>query len=73
MPRSRGGTISLDNLLPSCVYCNNLKNDMTVRQFRKYVKALIVRDMIKNGMIWGGTGGLVISFYGEGNVNPLKY
>jgi hypothetical protein len=46
---------------------------MSVSQFRRYIKALIVRKMIENGMIWGGLGGLVIIFYGEGCENPLKY
>jgi hypothetical protein len=46
---------------------------MTVRQFRKYIKALMVRKMISNGMIWGGTAGLIVLFYGEGCENPLKY
>jgi hypothetical protein len=46
---------------------------MNICQFRKYVKAVIVREMIGNGMIWGGLGGLIVLFYGEGNPNPLKY
>ena len=46
---------------------------MGVGQFRRYVKAVIVREMIGNGMIWGGLGGLVVIFYGEGNQNPLRY
>ena len=46
---------------------------MNVRQFRKYIKALLVRKMISNGMIMGGLDGLVILFYGEGCENPLKY
>jgi len=72
-PRAKGGRNSIDNLLPACVYCNNLKGDMNICQFRKYVKAVIVREMIGNGMIWGGLGGLIVLFYGEGNPNPLKY
>jgi hypothetical protein len=47
--------------------------DMSVSQFRKYVKAVIVRKMISNGMIMGGLGGLVVRFFGEGEENPLKY
>lgn len=72
-PRSLGGRNVIDNLLPSCLYCNNLKGDMSVSQFRKYVKAVLVRKMIRTGHIWGGLGGLVIIFYGEGNQNPLRY
>jgi hypothetical protein len=72
-PRSLGGKNTIDNLLPACLYCNNLKGDMSVSQFRKYVKALLVRRMIELGYIWGGLGGLVILFYGEGNQNPLRY
>jgi HNH endonuclease len=72
-PRSRGGTNHIDNLLPACVYCNNLKGDMSIRMFRKHVKFLIARKMLSNGMIWGGLFGLVIRFHGEGERNPLKY
>lgn len=73
VPKSMGGSNTADNLLPSCLYCNNLKGDMTISQFRKYVKALHVRKMISMGLIWGGLGGLVITFYGEGNKAPLRY
>jgi hypothetical protein len=72
-PRSKGGTNEMWNLLPACVYCNNLKGDATVRQFRKYVKFIVARKMLSNGMVCGGLGGLVVRFYGEGEKAPLKY
>jgi len=72
-PRSRGGKNTADNLLPSCEYCNNLKGDLSVSQFRKYVKAILARKILSTQMAMGGLGGLVVIFYGEGEENPLKY
>lgn len=72
-PRCVGGQNTIDNLLPACEYCNNLKADMTVSQFRKYVKAIIARKVLASLMGPGGLGGLVVIFYGEGEENPLKY
>lgn len=34
-PLSAGGCDWIDNLLPCCKTCNNLKGDMTVEQFRE--------------------------------------
>lgn len=36
-PRARGGSDSLDNLLPCCNYCNGHKCDMTVEEYRVYL------------------------------------
>lgn len=36
-PRSRGGGSDLDNLLPSCSFCNGEKGDMTIAEYRVYL------------------------------------
>ena len=33
-PTSRGGTDHINNLLPSCCYCNRSKGNYTTREFR---------------------------------------
>ena len=37
MPRSRGGTDELRNLLPSCNDCNAEKCDMTIEEYRTHL------------------------------------
>jgi len=34
IPKSRGGTNHLNNLVPSCIPCNRDKGDLTSRQYR---------------------------------------
>jgi len=69
-PRSRGGKNFDDNLLPACDYCNNLKSNLTVSEFRKFVKVKVIRNL----MTLGYFGPQVrIVFYGEGNENPFAY
>jgi 5-methylcytosine-specific restriction endonuclease McrA len=34
IPKSRGGTYHLNNLVPSCIPCNREKGDLTSRQYR---------------------------------------
>lgn len=36
-PRSRGGSLFENNLLPCCSECNGKKMDMTVEEFREYM------------------------------------
>lgn len=71
-PRSRGGKNLDYNLLPACWDCNNEKSDMTVSEFRRYVRALIIRKMLTYGYNIGrDLTQLVVTFYGEGNPRPL--
>jgi len=37
LPRSRGGLHKFDNVVASCKSCNNLKDDMTAKEFEKWV------------------------------------
>lgn len=37
VPISRGGTEYLRNLVPACIKCNRGKQDLTSREFEKYV------------------------------------
>jgi len=69
-PRSRGGKNFDDNLLPACDYCNNLKSNLTVSEFRKFVKVKVIRNLMTLGYF-----GLQVRivFYGEGNENPFAY
>ena len=34
IPKSRGGTDHLNNLVPSCIRCNREKNDLTSKEYR---------------------------------------
>lgn len=43
-PISRGGRDRLDNLLPSCAYCNAAKGSLTLNEFR-FVKGLRDRNL----------------------------
>ena len=38
VPRSRGGTSHMNNLIPVCYYCNREKGDMLGRTFRAYIE-----------------------------------
>ena len=71
-PRSRGGRNYDDNLLPACDYCNNLKSNLTVSEFRKFVKVKVIRNLITLGYA-ACLNRVRIVFYGEGNENPFAY
>ena len=72
-PVSRGGPNAEWNLLPACEYCNRLKDNMTVSEFRKLVKLTVVRNLITLGYIGDGLSRLKIVFYGEGYDSVLGY
>ncbi len=72
-PRSRGGKNFDDNLLPACDYCNNLKGDQTVSEFRKWVKVRVVRNFMGLGYGFCDLSRVRIVFYGEGNPSPFAY
>lgn len=40
-PKSRGGKLSNNNKVPSCKPCNQLKANMTVKEFKRFIEALI--------------------------------
>jgi len=72
-PRSRGGQNWDDNLLPACGYCNNLKADLTVSEFRKWCKVRVIRDLMTLGFFATDLSQVRIVFYGEGNDSPFAY
>ena len=72
-PRSRGGLSWDDNLLPACNRCNNLKGNLTVSEFRKYVKIRIIRRLFDLGYYTGNPSLLRIVFWGEGNDSVLSW
>jgi hypothetical protein len=72
-PRSRGGQNFDDNLLPACSYCNNLKADLTVSEFRKWVKVRVIRNLMTMGFVSSDLSQVRIVFYGEGNDSPYGY
>lgn len=73
-PRSRGGGNWDDNLLPACDYCNNLKSNLLISEFRKLVKVRVIRNLMTLGYGGCDLSRLVkIVFYGEGNENPFIY
>lgn len=37
LPRTRGGSHHVSNLLPCCRSCNSTKSDMTVEEYRRYL------------------------------------
>ena len=69
-PKSLGGKNYDSNLLPACERCNNLKGNLTVSEFRKYVKALACRKLMSLGQFHAQVR---IVFYGEGNDSPLRW
>jgi 5-methylcytosine-specific restriction endonuclease McrA len=73
-PRSQGGRNRDDNLLPACAYCNNLKDNQTVSEFRKFVKVRVCRRLVTLG--YGAcdlSRRVRIVFWGEGNDSPFAY
>ena len=72
-PRSRGGQNYDDNLLPACGYCNNLKADLILSEWRKYVKVRVIRNLMMLGFCCGDLSKIKIIFFGEGNDSPFKY
>lgn len=72
-PRSRGGQNRDDNLLPACEYCNNLKANLTLSEWRKFVKMRVIRNLMSLGYISGDLSKVRITFFGEGNDSPYAY
>ena len=72
-PRSRGGKNFDDNLLPACGYCNNLKSNLTISEFRKYVKVIVIRQLMTMGYAGCDLSQVRIVFFGEGNDSPFAY
>lgn len=57
-PLRKGGTDTLDNMLPACRSCNHYKSTLTVQQFRQMVErmpATLMRDSVtyKNAVRFG--------------------
>jgi 5-methylcytosine-specific restriction endonuclease McrA len=69
-PRSRGGKNRDENLLPACEYCNNLKDCLTLSEFRKFVKVRISRNLTALGHC---NSSVRVVFWGEGNDSPFAY
>lgn len=40
-PKSRGGKLSNKNKVPACKKCNQLKGDMSVKEFKRALNAMI--------------------------------
>jgi 5-methylcytosine-specific restriction endonuclease McrA len=72
-PRSRGGKNTDENLVPACGYCNNLKANLTLSEFRKYAKMRIIRNLMILGFCSGDMGKIRITFFGEGNSRPFAW
>jgi hypothetical protein len=72
-PRSRGGKNTDENLVPACFYCNNLKAQLTLSEWRKFVKMKVIRSLMSLGYFNGDLVKIKIVFYGEGNDSPFKY
>lgn len=45
IPKSRGGTNSIENLCLSCISCNNAKANMTGEEFR------VIMEKVKSGIV----------------------
>lgn len=69
----RGGQNQDDNLLPACEYCNNLKANLTLSEWRKFVKMRVIRNLMSLGYISGDLSKIRITFFGEGNDSPYAY
>ena len=72
-PRSRGGQNRDDNLLPACRYCNNLKGNCSVSEFRKFVKVRVIRNLMCLGYFACDLSRVRVVFWGEGNDSPFGW
>jgi 5-methylcytosine-specific restriction endonuclease McrA len=72
-PRSRGGQNRDENLLPACRYCNNEKGNLTVSEFRKFVKVRVIRNLMCLGYFGCDLSQVRILFYGESGEPPFAY
>lgn len=72
-PRSRDGQNYDDNLLPACGYCNNEKANLTISEYRKWVKVRVIRNLMCLGYLSSDLSQIKITFYGEGNDSPFSW
>lgn len=47
-PSSRGGTNELSNLVIACALCNQAKSDLTLREFKAFIKQCGGLDIVKH-------------------------
>jgi len=47
IPKNKGGTSDINNIVPSCSDCNLRKGDLTINEFRKKIKNLNNKPLIK--------------------------
>lgn len=52
LPRSRGGTSNIKNLLPSCEDCNSIKGNCTVEEFRDALSKKLEANPSRLLRIW---------------------
>lgn len=52
VPKSKGGKDTFDNLATCCFYCNNLKADMSLEEFKFYIELLKFQWFLINFKIY---------------------
>lgn len=59
IPKARGGTDDIENLLPSCYECNGKKLNKTISEFREYIKddvlGRLTRAQSRTAFLYGVT------------------
>jgi hypothetical protein len=63
VPVSKNGPNEISNLVPSCRRCNNAKGNLTVDEFREFLKARAARRSTKHTVVMIKPYGFL--FYGE--------
>ena len=47
-PKTKGGNNHIDNLLPSCNYCNSVKYNKSITQFKEYFFSKLTKQPLFN-------------------------
>lgn len=50
VPKIQGGNGKINNLIPSCLWCNQKKKGRTPEEYRNYIKEKMIKDLNKEYM-----------------------
>lgn len=75
IPRSKGGTNHLNNLVPSCINCNRSKGNLTGRQYKRIneINSTDSEDILSGLIIFGGILLLFVLFGARASKNKRNF